>query len=208
LVRFLLVADGGGVAQEWLADGITKGTVHNEYGSRVLKLDPPAKLAIGMDVVERRTRNREKLKKQAAKMLYEQPWQHDPHLQEDHTLKVLTNYLISKPFYGKCAEANDISQHTPSWIICDKASPFCKPLVVSFSLGLGDRRRTRCSASSETRWTCICATCCCRTSWASKSRPRCAATSFATRRWPSTAPPRSTRRARTWAPPSCITTAR
>ena len=53
------------VAQEWLGDGITKGTVHNEYGSRVLKLEPPSTLAIGMDVVERRTRNREKLKKQA-----------------------------------------------------------------------------------------------------------------------------------------------
>jgi hypothetical protein len=108
--------------QEWLADGITKGQVHDEYGSRVLKLEVPPSLAVGMDVVERRTRNREKLKKEAAKMLHEQPWQHDAHLSEAHTLKVLTNYLISKPFYGKCAEANDVGQHTPTWIICDKAS--------------------------------------------------------------------------------------
>ncbi len=110
--------------KEWLADGITKGTVHNEFGSRILKLDHPATLPIGMDVVERRTRNREKLKKQAEKMLHEQPWQHDPHLSTEHTLRVLTNYLVSKPFYGKSAEANDITQHTPSWIIFDKARIF------------------------------------------------------------------------------------
>jgi len=106
--------------KEWIADYKTKGQVSGEYGSRILELKYPEDLAIGMDTVERRTRNREKLKKEAEKMLYEQPWQHDHHMTPDHTLRVLTNYLVSKPFYGKATEANDITQHTPSWLIFDK----------------------------------------------------------------------------------------
>jgi hypothetical protein len=78
--------------KEWLANGVTKvcglcdcfcffgglrfscqkGKVHDEYGSRILELVPPPFLTIGMDVVERRTRNREKLKKVAQQLLHEQ----------------------------------------------------------------------------------------------------------------------------------------
>ena len=106
--------------KEWLEDGVTKGQVHDEFGSRVLTLEHPKNLPIGMDVVERRTRNRAKLTKEAEKLLYEQPWQHDHNLDPSHTVKVLTNYLTSKPFYGKCAQANDVTQNTPTFLIFDK----------------------------------------------------------------------------------------
>jgi len=106
--------------KEWIETTKTKGQVSGEYGSRIQELPHPPNMAIGMDLIERRTRNREKLKKMAEKMLYEQPWQHDHHQTPEHTLRILTNYLVSRPFVGKVADANDMNQHTPSFIIFDK----------------------------------------------------------------------------------------
>ena len=107
--------------KEWLATGKTVGRVYYENATRFKEVKHPDSLPIGMDLIERRTRNRSKLQVQAEKILAEQPWQHDHHMTPDHTLHQLTNYLSSRPFYGKATEANDLSQSTPAWIIFDKA---------------------------------------------------------------------------------------
>lgn len=106
--------------KEWLINGETKGRVQNEFGSRCLNLKHPDSLAIGMDKMVRRSRNRDKAKKEAESILHEQPWQHDPHLPMEDTLKHLTNYLISKPLKPTCANVNDMLQYSPSWMIFDK----------------------------------------------------------------------------------------
>jgi hypothetical protein len=69
-------------------------------------------------------------------------------MSEEHTVRVLTNYLASKPFYGKTAEANDIT------MVCTKDffDMFCFQLLFASSkLLLGSsltRRRTSFFVSS------------------------------------------------------------
>lgn len=41
-------------------------------------------------------------------------------VQMAQTMRLLTNYLSSRPYKAIAAEANDITQHSPSWIIHDK----------------------------------------------------------------------------------------
>merc|ERR1711991_772734 len=106
--------------KEWLDTGDTKGEVSGEYGSRLKHFEHLKDLPLGMDTMERRTRNRAKLKVMAAKMLEEQPWHHDPHVPKEQTLTSLTNYLSGRPFYGVAAEANDFTQHSPAFLLFNK----------------------------------------------------------------------------------------
>ena len=106
--------------KEWLANGETKGRVHDDFGAQTLSLKHPDGLAIGMDKMVRRSRNREKAKKEAEQLVHEQPWQHDPNIAMEDTIRSLTNYMISKPFKPVCAEKNDFVQFTPAWMIFNK----------------------------------------------------------------------------------------
>ena len=43
-----------------------------------------------------------------------------PFLQKSQTIHTLTNYLSSKPFKAVVADANDVTQHTPTWVVHDR----------------------------------------------------------------------------------------
>lgn len=105
---------------EWLVTGETKGDVYSNRQWNVKHASFAKTIPIGVDTLVRRSRNPDKLRKEAQALLEAQPWLHDPNLDPALNLRVVMNHLNDFPFRSLCAEANDCKQTTPFWIIHDR----------------------------------------------------------------------------------------
>lgn len=77
-------------------------------------------IAVGMDTIQRRSRNPKKLQREAEALLQAEPWRQDPNLEPAVNLRITMNQLSDFPFHSVCAQANHCLQTTPFWLIHDK----------------------------------------------------------------------------------------
>lgn len=81
--------------KSWVDTQTTVGRVHDEWGSVIQKVEFPKDIHIGVDKFVKRSRNAQKIKKEALEMLKNKPWLRDPNSLEEKTLRNLEGYLMA-----------------------------------------------------------------------------------------------------------------